>query len=234
MMVPGLVYLRLGQQQAHASSLAAVLTTGLAGAWGYASAGQVDWTAAVAMAIPGSFGASVGARLAAQHASKLKKGFGGLLICSAPLVAFRASSTQGSSNDAAAAGNAAGPPDSKLGVNRTAKMATIGVCTGCLSGLFGVGGGIVAVPLLRITTDLPHHEILGTSLAAMVLPAATACYSHSSRGLISRPVALPLALGSALGAYGGSRYSSRYAHEEQLRFAFSLVMVFMGGRMMMR
>jgi uncharacterized membrane protein YfcA len=57
---------------------------------------------------------------------------------------------------------------------RTLKLAAIGTAAGLFSGLFGVGGGTVIVPLLVLWLGYGEHEATGTSLAAIVFIAAFA------------------------------------------------------------
>jgi uncharacterized membrane protein YfcA len=57
---------------------------------------------------------------------------------------------------------------------RTAKLVTVGTLAGGFSGLFGVGGGTVIVPLLVLWLAYGEREATGTSLAAIVLIAAVA------------------------------------------------------------
>ena len=45
-----------------------------------------------------------------------------------------------------------------------------GACGGLLSGLFGIGGGIVLIPLLGLVLGLNQHQAQGTALAALLLP----------------------------------------------------------------
>jgi len=57
---------------------------------------------------------------------------------------------------------------------RTLTLAGVGTLAGLFSGLFGIGGGIVLVPLLIIVLGFEEREATGTSLAAIVVIAAVA------------------------------------------------------------
>ena len=59
-------------------------------------------------------------------------------------------------------------------MRRTLQLAGIGTAAGVFSGLFGVGGGTVIVPLLVLWLGYGEREATGTSLAAIVLIAAAA------------------------------------------------------------
>ena len=59
-------------------------------------------------------------------------------------------------------------------MRRTSKLAVVGTLAGLFSGLFGVGGGVVMVPLLVLWLGYEEREATGTSLAAIVLIAGVA------------------------------------------------------------
>jgi uncharacterized membrane protein YfcA len=75
-------------------------------------------------------------------------------------------------------------PDPPLatGAQRTLRLAVIGTGAGLFSGLFGVGGGIVIVPLLTLWLGYGTREATGTSLAAIVLIAAAAMLTQGAYG----------------------------------------------------
>src|SRR5580693_4184134 len=66
--------------------------------------------------------------------------------------------------------------------NRALKLATIGTAAGVFSGLFGVGGGSVIVPLLVLWLGYGPREATGTSLAAIVFIAAFAAATQGAYG----------------------------------------------------
>lgn len=68
------------------------------------------------------------------------------------------------------------------GASRTLKLAVIGTAAGLFSGLFGVGGGTVIVPLLVLWLAYGEHEATGTSLAAIVFIAAFAAAVQGAYG----------------------------------------------------
>jgi uncharacterized protein len=65
---------------------------------------------------------------------------------------------------------------------RTLKLAAIGTAAGVFSGLFGVGGGSVIVPLLVLWLGYGPREATGTSLAAIVFIAAFAAATQGAYG----------------------------------------------------
>jgi uncharacterized membrane protein YfcA len=65
---------------------------------------------------------------------------------------------------------------------RTMVLAAIGTAAGLFSGLFGVGGGTVIVPLLLLWLGFGEREATGTSLAAIVVIAAVAAAAQGAYG----------------------------------------------------
>ena len=84
-------------------------------------------------------------------------------------------------------------------------LAMIGLLGGIVSGLFGVGGGIVFVPLLILLRSFEPHLAIATSLAAIVPTAMTGVFRHSRGTVIDWQSALFLAAFGVAGAWlGGS------------------------------
>ncbi|WP_407360063.1 sulfite exporter TauE/SafE family protein [Microbacterium sp. LBN7] len=81
----------------------------------------------------------------------------------------------------------------------------IGLLAGLLSGLFGVGGGTVIVPLLVLFLHFNQRLGAGTSLAAIVPTAAVGVVSYAIHGSVAWVPALILAAGSVVGAQIGTR-----------------------------
>src|SRR5215210_907771 len=69
-----------------------------------------------------------------------------------------------------------------MAAGRTLKLAAIGTAAGVFSGLFGVGGGTVIVPLLILWLRYGEREATGTSLAAIVVVAAVAAATQAAYG----------------------------------------------------
>lgn len=118
----------------------------------------------------------------------------------------------------------------KSQLERLLPASVIGIFSGFLSGMFGVGGGAIVVPALVLSTDMSHHSALGTSLCAMVLPSMVGTYTHSTRGNVNWRVAPMLALGSAAAAFVGGREVGMNLDEGVLRTGFSCLMLVLGVR----
>jgi uncharacterized membrane protein YfcA len=82
----------------------------------------------------------------------------------------------------------------------------IGVVAGVLSGLFGIGGGMLIVPALILIAHFPLKLALGTSLGALLLPVGLlGAYTYYQYGNLNIRAALLLGLGLFFGAWAGAR-----------------------------
>ncbi len=85
-------------------------------------------------------------------------------------------------------------------------LIIIGVSAGVLSGMFGVGGGVIIVPSLVLLLGMSHHEAQGTSLGLMLLPIGIlAAYNYYKTGNLDVRAGLIIALAFVFGGYLGSK-----------------------------
>ena len=103
----------------------------------------------------------------------------------------------------------------------------IGLAAGVLSGLFGVGGGILIVPALVLLADFPAKTALGTSLGALLLPVGLlGAYTYWQHGHLVIRSSLFIALGLFVGAYAGARLAQVIpGHTLQRMFAVFIVIM---------
>ncbi len=82
----------------------------------------------------------------------------------------------------------------------------IGLVAGVLSGLFGIGGGILIIPALIFFAKFPTKLALGTSLGALLLPVGLlGAYTYYKAGNLDIRASLLIALGLFFGAWAGAR-----------------------------
>jgi uncharacterized membrane protein YfcA len=82
----------------------------------------------------------------------------------------------------------------------------IGVIAGVLSGLFGIGGGILIIPSLIFFANFHTKLAIGTSLGAMLLPVGLlGAYAYYQQGNINIKGSLLVGLGLFFGAYVGAK-----------------------------
>ena len=99
-----------------------------------------------------------------------------------------------------------------------------GALAGALTGVFGVGGGFVIVPVLVLALGLPMGQAVGTSLLVIVANAAAAIGGYWLRGDIDVPLAAVLAIGTVAGVVFGSSLA-RLAGEQRLQQSFAVLLV---------
>ena len=108
----------------------------------------------------------------------------------------------------------------------------IGVLAGLGSGLLGVGGGPVMVPLSIFWIGLTQHKAHATSLAAIAPIALVGSIAFARAGEVDIPVALALASGALIGAPLGARIMAGLS-ESRLKIAFGVFMVAIGVAMVL-
>jgi uncharacterized membrane protein YfcA len=109
---------------------------------------------------------------------------------------------------------------------RTLKLALIGTAAGAFSGMFGVGGGTVIVPLLIFWLAYGEREATGTSLAAIVVIALLAAAGHGLYGNVDPAQAALVGVPAIAGVVFGTGLQQRLPERAvSLLFAALLVVI---------
>lgn len=82
-----------------------------------------------------------------------------------------------------------------------------GIATGTISGLVGIGGGVLLVPILLYVFKIDMHAASGTSLAIIIPTAIVGAYSHFARGSVDWKLAAFISLGAIMGAALGTWFA---------------------------
>ena len=106
----------------------------------------------------------------------------------------------------------------------------IGVVTGLMAGLTGLGGGVIMVPLLVGFLGLAQHKAHGTSLAIVIPIAIVAAAVYALQGYFRWSLVVQLAAASTIGAVFGARLMKRVP-APTLRRGFGLLLVLVAVRM---
>ncbi len=189
-MTPGLSALGLVPIVAVATPLPVVLPTAMVGAFTYHRAGEVDVRAALWISFTGAGASAVGALLTRVVNARL------LLIVTAVLLVWQSTQILRGRSRAAA-----------LDVRPIPAWALVlvGVGAGLMSGLLGIGGGLVMVPALAGLLGMPLKRALGTSLVAVVVLVIPGTVVHAALGHLDWATALFLVIGSLPGARIGAK-----------------------------
>jgi uncharacterized membrane protein YfcA len=116
------------------------------------------------------------------------------------------------------------PSDASAHPRRLGLTIAVGLVAGFLSGLFGVGGGILIVPALVMALRFDQRLAHGTSLAAVLPIALSSLLSYGLEGEVDWTVASFLAIGAVAGAVIGTHILHKLPHDA-LAIAFIVVLV---------
>ncbi len=103
-------------------------------------------------------------------------------------------------------------------------LILIGLLAGFISGLLGVGGGIVIVPLMMLIFGASQLEAQGTSLAVLAVPVTfIAAYSYYTEGHLNIKYAIVIAIMFVIGGYLGSKLAISI-NKEMLKKVFAVAL----------
>ena len=100
----------------------------------------------------------------------------------------------------------------------------VGTAAGAFSGLFGVGGGTIIVPLLILWFGYGEREATGTSLAAIVIIAALAVAGHGAYGNVDVVKGLAIGIPAVAGVIAGTALQQRIP-QHVVSYLFAAVLV---------
>lgn len=111
-------------------------------------------------------------------------------------------------------------------------LVAVGLLAGILSGLVGLGGGVIIVPALVFLLGFSQHQATGTSLGILLLPAGIfAVINYYQKGLIDVRVVLLIFVGFLAGGWLGSKISLSI-NETVLKKVFAVVLVLIAGKVL--
>lgn len=111
----------------------------------------------------------------------------------------------------------------------------IGLFAGICSGFFGIGGGIIIVPLLSMILLIPTQNAVATSLFALLFPVGLlAVWNYYQAGHLTATemkTGALIAVGMLVGAFISSKLAVRVA-PDMLRISFAFLLIFMAARLL--
>lgn len=111
-------------------------------------------------------------------------------------------------------------------------LIIIGIITGVVAGLLGIGGAIIMVPALVFIMGLSQHQAQGTSLAVMLPPIGIiAAYNYYKAGAVNLKYALILAVAFIIGSYFGSKLALNIP-QRLLQRIFALLLLLISVKML--
>ena len=192
--VPGLMALAgMERRLAHGTSLAATLPIALASALTFAASGNVDWPVAAALAVGAILGAIVGTYLLQVIDKRLLVI---VFVATILLTAIRLALTD----------ETTGRGD--LSVGMIAVLFGIGLLTGTIAGLLGVGGGVVMVPAMIVLFSIDPVVAKGTSVAVIVPTSIAGTIRNRKRANAALRIAMAVGGAGIVSAVIGSLIST--------------------------
>ena len=194
-LVPIIVALGFPPIQAVATSSLAILITSFSGSIQNYRMGNLKWKKVLLLGLPSLVTAQIGAFIAHKIPSDiLLIAFGILLIFNVFLANLRKRLINNNRNV------------DKSSANTLLPTLITGGSAGLLAGLFGVGGGVIMVPLQILLLAENIKTAIQTSLGVIVITSISACMGHAYRGNVLWLEGLILGLGGLLGAQISTRF----------------------------
>jgi uncharacterized membrane protein YfcA len=222
--VPLLLYV-VGVPDPHVAigtSAFAVGVNALTNLIGHSRRGSVKWPCATAFAVAGVLGTLVGSRLGKSIDGQKLMFLFAFVMVAVGVAMLRPRST-------------AGDPGVRINPAIAARLLSVGLVTGLISGFFGIGGGFLIVPGMMLGSGMPILNAIGSSLFSVSAFGFTTAASYASSGLVDWPVALRLVAGGVAGGAVGVRLATRLAsHRRVLERAFAGMLFVVAAYMAIR
>lgn len=215
---------------AFGTSLLVILPTAISGSWRHHRYGAVRWKTALVLGSCALCGALVGSTLAARLPCEiLERGFGGLVLAIALWMGL---------------GITPRPRNEREGLQeKYAIVAAFGFPIGMVTGLTGLGGGVLIVPTLVLALNFTMHVAVGTSVASIILASLGGIVGYIINGLgvpglppyslgyVNLPIWLCLAATSIPLAQLGAR-TAHALPPRPLRYIFIAFIIYAGLEML--
>ena len=219
LIVPGLVFFaKMDQRRAHGTSLAAVLPISIASLITYWSHDHVDWHVALWLAIGAIGGAILGTKLlkTARH-DVLSYGFAFILVLSAVRLYWTTSA------------------DGRTGLSVAAALVLVlvGVATGTLAGLLGVGGGVIMIPAMVLLLGEFNVIAKGTSLAVIIPTSITGTIRNRKSANVDVKAATVVGLSGIVSAVAGGSLAANMS-ESLSNALFATLLLVVAAQMVYR
>jgi uncharacterized membrane protein YfcA len=216
--VPALTFLlHFPPKDAVATSLAVIGLTAAAGAAGSFVRGVLPLTVALTVGLSATVGAYGGGIAGARLPDQIQLSLLAVLMLTAAVVLWRRPDVER-------------PPVTR---ERPAVLAAIGMATGILTGLVGVGGGFLIVPALVIGAGLTMQKAAAASLFAIALAAGAALPGYLATLSLSWAFILPFAAMASIAAVIGG-VAAQHLPQRRLQQAFACALVVLATYVMIK
>jgi uncharacterized protein len=111
-------------------------------------------------------------------------------------------------------------------------LIVLGICAGFISGVVGIGGGVIIVPVLVMFFGYTEHSAQGTTLALLILPLGIlAALSYWQKGYIDIKAALLISAGFIVGGYFGGKFAV-VLPDQVLKKVFAVILLLIAVKLM--
>ena len=120
----------------------------------------------------------------------------------------------------------------RMDVQTILLLGLVGLAAGALSGMVGVGGGIIIVPALVYILGFSQFQAQGTSLGLLLLPVGfLAVWNYYKQGYIDVKVVLVMCAAFVVGGYLGSKFTLSLP-QETVKKIFAVILLLVAGKML--
>jgi uncharacterized protein len=119
-----------------------------------------------------------------------------------------------------------------VGTSTATRLVGIGVAAGFFGALFGVGGGIVIVPLLMTFAAFEQRRAAATSLAAILISSAAGAITYAAHGDVRVGAAMLVGIPAVIGVVAGVDLQQRLA-QRTLGYAFAVLIAAVGLKLIL-
>lgn len=188
--------------------------------------GAVAWGVASTFGLAGAAGAFGGAALARFMPGELQLVLFSLLVLGSAVVILRPGKDEGGTpgatpDETAATPRTGGPP-------RIEVMIVSGIALGLVTGLLGLGGGFLLVPLFVLVAGLPMHRAVATTMPVVAANSLSGAAGYLSRLNLDWEFVIPFLIATCLATLVGANLSHRVP-ARVLRIAYAVLLVVLGG-----
>ncbi|MBP6684074.1 MAG: sulfite exporter TauE/SafE family protein [Leucobacter sp.] len=213
------IFLGYQQRLAAGTSVAAILPAAIVGGIGYGIQGNVDWIAAVLLAVGIVIGAQIGSYLLAKVPTSALRWLFMVFLLGVVVSLWFVVPQRESEIDMTFA----------LGIG----LVALGLVTGVLSGLLGVGGGVIVVPALMFFFGANDLVAKGTSLIMLIPGSISGTLGNFKRRNVDMRAALVLGIAASVLSPLGSVLATKITPFAS-NVAFSLLLAFVLGQMLFK
>ncbi len=212
------------------TSLTAIIFTAIASTINYARQKRIYYKTGLLLAVTAAPGAYFGGWIAKTTDERiLGTVFGIFLVLVAARMIFSLARKK-TNHEAISA-----KTDTEL--IRSGRIIIIGVALGFFggfaSGLLGIGGGTLIVPIMTFALGIPIHLATATSMFTMIFTATSGVAEYYQAGLVNLPIALLFAAGTVIGAQVGA-FTSGKISGKNLTILFSIILIVAGVNMIIK